>query len=310
MSVTIQAVTRALRILNTLASNPSGLTNREIAQRLHLNISTTHHLVNTLLAEGFVHRCGDSKYCLGHAIAHLNQAYLSNVNPNAHLYDALNKLAEVTGETAYLCVWQEGHAVIQSIVEGSQAVRVGGLYVGYRDKSHFRSAGKVFLAYLNEPELNAYLETADFTPLTARSVPNAEKLKEQLREIARQGYAIDRGEFADDVCCIAAPVFSAEGAVVAALTVSAPEQRFLRTQDRLKSAVLQAASTASRMLGYKPSETPSTKQGVQDGNVQKKHHSKASGNTKAQKCASSATFPRRRTRRHLSKPKRQRSSHR
>lgn len=304
MGVTIQAVARALDILNVLATSPNGLTNREIAQQLHLNVSTTHHLVNTLVAKGYVHRCDGNKYCLGHAVAHLHKAYLGNVNPNAHLYDALNKLAEVTGETAYLCVWQDGHAVIQSIVEGSHAVRVGGLYVGYRDNTHFRSAGKVFLAYLSPQELDAYLKTADFTPLTAKSVPNAEKLKEQLRQVVRQGYAVDYGEFADDVCCVAAPVFSAEGTIVAALTVSAPEQRFLRTQEKLKNAVLHAASTASRMLGYKPNEASTTQQGVKDDNIQKKHTSKASRNIVAQKRASPTTLSRRRARRHLSKPQR------
>lgn len=304
MSVTIQAVTRALDILNILAANPSGLTNREIAQQLNLNVSTTHHLVNTLLAKGYVHRCDGNKYCLGHAVAHLHKAYLGNVNPNAHLYDALNKLAEVTGETAYLCVWQDGHAVIQSIVEGSHAVRVGGLYVGYRDNTHFRSAGKVFLAYLSQAELNAYLSTADFTPLTTKSVPDPEKLKEQLREVVKQGYAIDYEEFADDVCCIAAPVFSAEGTVVAALTVSAPKQRFLRTQEQLKRAVLQATSTASRMLGYKPLASSATKQGVEDGKDQKKRNSsRASRYLKTPKRASSPTLSRRRTRRDLSQSK-------
>jgi DNA-binding IclR family transcriptional regulator len=120
--------------------------------------------------------------------------------------------------------------------------------------THLRASGKVLLAYLNEQELDAYLTTADFTPLTAKSVCDPEELIEQLRESVRRGYAIDRGEFADDVSCVATPVFSAEGKVVAALAISAPEQRFVRKEDQLLSAVVQAASNASRMLGYKSSE--------------------------------------------------------
>jgi DNA-binding IclR family transcriptional regulator len=251
MGVTIQSVVRALHILNTLAAYSDGLTNREIAEKVGLNVSTTHHLVNTLAAEGYVRRLDDSKYCLGHAVAPLYNAYLSNVSLHTHLYDALNKLAEVTKETAYLCVWHNGHALIQAIVEGTQAVRVGGLYVGFMGNTHLRASGKALLAYLDEQELEAYLTTADFTPLTARSVCDPEELREQLQEVVRRGYAIDRGEFADDVNCAATPVFSAEGAVVAVLAISAPERRFVQNEDQLVRAVVQAASNASHMLGYK-----------------------------------------------------------
>jgi IclR family acetate operon transcriptional repressor len=254
MSVIIQSVTRALHILNILAAYSDGLTNREIAEKVGLNASTTHHLVNTLAAEGYVRRLDGGKCYLGHAVAPLYSAYVSHISLHTHLNNALNKLAEVTKETAYLCVWHNGHALIQAMVEGSQAVRVGGLYVGFMGNTHLRASGKALLAYLDEQELNAYLTTADFTPLTAKSVCDPQKLREQLQDVVKRGYVIDRGEFADDVNCLAAPVFSAEGEVVAALAISAPAQRFVRKEDQLISTVVQAASNASRMLGYKSSE--------------------------------------------------------
>jgi len=254
MSVIIQSVTRALHILNILAAYSDGLTNREIAEKVGLNASTTHHLVNTLAAEGYVHRLDNGKCCLGYAVAPLYSAYLSHVSLHTHLNNALNKLAEVTNETAYLCVWHKGHALIQAMVEGSQAVRVGGLYVGFMGNTHLRASGKALLAYLDEQELAAYLTTADFTPLTAKSVRAPEELQEQLQEVVKRGYAIDRGEFADDVNCVAAPVFSAEGKVVAVLAISAPAQRFVRKEDQLINTVVEAASNASRMLGYKSGE--------------------------------------------------------
>ena len=254
MGVIIQSVARSLHILNILAVYSDGLTNREIADKVGLNVSTTHHLVNTLAVEGYVHRLDSGKCCIGHAVAPLYNAYLSNISLHTHLNNALNKLAEVTKETAYLCVWYNGHALIQAMVEGSQAVRVGGLYVGFMGNTHLRASGKALLAYLDEQELDAYLTTADFTPLTAKSVCNPEELTEQLQEVVKRGYAVDKGEFADDVNCVAAPVFSAEGEVVAVLAISAPEQRFARNEDQLVSTVVQAASNASRMLGYKASE--------------------------------------------------------
>jgi DNA-binding IclR family transcriptional regulator len=206
------------------------------------------------MAADYVHRLDGGRCCLGHAVAPLYNAYLSSVSLHTHLSNALNKLGEVTKETAYLCVWHNGHALIQAMVEGSQAVRVGGLYVGFMGNTHLRASGKALLAYLDKQELDAYLTTADFSPLTANSVCDPEELMEQLQEVVKRGYAVDRGEFAEDVNCAAAPVFSAEGKVVAVLAISAPRQRFVQKEDQLVGAVVQAASNASCMLGYKSSK--------------------------------------------------------
>ena len=50
MPVLIQSVTRALHILEILTKHPEGLSVKEIANKVGLNVSTTHHLVNTLEA--------------------------------------------------------------------------------------------------------------------------------------------------------------------------------------------------------------------------------------------------------------------
>lgn len=254
MGAVIQSVTRALHILNTLSTHSSGLTNQEIAQQLGLNASTTHHLVNTLVSEGYAQRLDSGKYHLGHTVAHLYSAYRSSISIDEYLRTLVDRLAKLTEETAYLCVWQNGSALIQAIVEGSHAVRVGGLYVGFMGNTHMRASGKVLLAYLDRQERDAYLATADFRPLTSQSVRDRVALENQLREIVECGYAIDRGEFAEGVNCASAPVRSFDGKVVSALTVSSPESRFNENENQLVAAVLETARDASWGLGYRPGE--------------------------------------------------------
>jgi IclR family acetate operon transcriptional repressor len=57
-------------------------------------------------------------------------------------------------------------------------------------------------------------------PVSPRTIVTLPHLFEELDAIRRQGYAIDDEEHAVGVRCVAAPVFSASGEVVAAIGVT------------------------------------------------------------------------------------------
>jgi DNA-binding IclR family transcriptional regulator len=252
MPVEIQSVTRALRILDTLAQFPTGLGVVEIARQVGLNVSTTHHLVNTLCASHYVGRVEGGGYRLGHAVPRLYGAYLLTQQPEARLLDVLNRLVGATRETGYLVVWQDEDVVIQAIAEGSHQLRVGSLGVGYRGHAHARAAAKALLAYLSPARLDTYLDAHPLDRLTVHTICDKDALKTHLRQIARQGYSTDREEFSVGIGCVAAPIFSASGQAVAALSMSAPEWRLSQNFKGYVGAVTRSAQEASAILGYQP----------------------------------------------------------
>jgi DNA-binding IclR family transcriptional regulator len=252
MPVEIQSVTRALRILDTLAQFPDGLGVVEIARQVGLNVSTTHHLVNTLCASNYAGRVDGGAYRLGHAVPRLYGAYLLTQQPEARLLEVLNRLVSTTRETGYLVVWRDEDVVIQAIAEGSYQLRVGSLGIGYRGHAHARAAAKALLAHLVPARLEAYLDAHPLDRLTANTICDKNALKIHLRQIARQGYSTDREEFSIGIGCVAAPIFSAAGQAVAALSMSAPEWRLSENFKAYVSAVIRSAQEASAILGYRP----------------------------------------------------------
>src|SRR5579859_7238370 len=142
MSETIQSVTRSLAILNVLAQYPHGLTVKEIAEKVRLNVSTTHHLVNTLEADDYIYRLPTGVCRIGLSIVNLYGAFLLTFQPDAHLLEVLDNLARSTRETTYVSTWQNGDIVVQAIHESPQALRIGGLFVGFRGAAHARAGGK------------------------------------------------------------------------------------------------------------------------------------------------------------------------
>jgi DNA-binding IclR family transcriptional regulator len=89
------------------------------------------------------------------------------------------------------------------------------------------------------------------TPLT---IIDRDKLEIELAEVRKQGYAVSRGEQADGVASISAPVFAGSGHVMAAVSILGPSTRMEDdTMTKLRPLVVRAGQEISRLLGYEKS---------------------------------------------------------
>jgi DNA-binding IclR family transcriptional regulator len=240
---TVRAVVKAMQLLLRISEAPEGMQVSDAAREIGIPQATAYHLVNTMLSEGFLSRDSLRRYRLGPKIAALTVAY-SRVGPPENLIAEVRHLSETTGETAYLSAWRDNQVVALATIEGSNAVRVGGIHTELRGMEHARASGKLMLAYLDEPDLDAFLRGHDFAPATARTITNPLQLRDELRTIRERGYAVEEGEFTEGVGCVSAPILQAR-TCVGCLTISAPLARFNDNQDSLVAAALEAAARHS-----------------------------------------------------------------
>ncbi|HLH71000.1 MAG TPA: IclR family transcriptional regulator [Candidatus Dormibacteraeota bacterium] len=262
----LRTAVRALSVLEWIASQRSEPSAKEVAAALDLNLTTCYHLINTLLARGYLVKGEHRRLRLGPKVAFLYQSFARTLQPARDLLPILQGLSRATDETAYLAGWERGDVVLQAVVEGPHALRVTGLYPGLRGAAHARASGKAVLAYLSRGELETFLAEHPLTPLTASTITDPARLRDALGAVARDGVAVDREEFAVGICCVAAPFFGVDGTVKGALTVSMPASRFAASQDLCRKAVRSAGEQASRMLGYGGEYPPTTAAtGADDG---------------------------------------------
>lgn len=78
------------------------------------------------------------------------------------------------------------------------------------------------------------------------------KFQEELNDIVRQGYSIDKEEFATDTYCIAAPIFAPHGEVIAGLAISFTGNTFARRSEWLITQVTRIANHARAELRLSP----------------------------------------------------------
>ena len=103
-------------------------------------------------------------------------------------------------------------------------------------RMHLTPAGEAY--YERTAAILDQLRDADTT------ITDLGALRRELEEVRHQGVAFDRQEFHVGVDCVAAPIRTGKH-VVAALTVSAPSERFARDQAEIIQKLLQAAAGAS-----------------------------------------------------------------
>jgi len=251
----LQTVERALSVLEFVATARRPPTVKDLAAGLDLRLTTVYHLYNTLEYRGYLRRNADGTLRIGPQAGLLNQALVSTASPARDLHPVVADLAASVEETAYLTSWMDRSVVIQDVVEGPQALRVSGLYIGYRGREVHRASGKAVLAHLDQDSLDRVVERnlVDLDLEVAQKVEMT--LPAELRNVRRNGFAVDEQAYTPGVYCVAAPYFDVTGKVGGSISISIPTVRFFKRRKLLVGAVIDAARECSAILGFIPEAT-------------------------------------------------------
>jgi DNA-binding IclR family transcriptional regulator len=245
----LQTLERGLAVLTIIARGEGEVTARRIAEDLGLRQATCYHLLRTLVTQQYVVRGAGGGYEVGPRGGALGYHLERQFGPRAELSAILTRLHAQTHETAYVAGWRHGTVVIQQFLSGSGPVAVGNLDVGYGAHMHARASCLSVLAHLPEDLVEVMLGGTGFERLTPNTISGFDELRQRLETVRRAGYAIDREEFSEGVCCISAPYFDADGQPAGSFTVSAATSRFDAQCGTLANAVQEAAALATRLSG-------------------------------------------------------------
>ncbi|GHB04585.1 IclR family transcriptional regulator [Streptomyces chryseus] len=216
-----QTVDRALSILPLLAQGPADL--GQVADRLGVHKSTALRLLRTLHEHGLVYRQQDQRYRLGARLFALAQEAVENLDVREIAHPHLAALNNECGHTVHLAVYEENEVEVLYIdkVESRYPVRMYSR-IGKPVAITVAAVAKLLLADLPEAERRTIAEKLDYPTYTSRSTPNAAAFLKELALVREQGWATDLGGHEESINCVAAPVRGADGRVVAAMSVSAP----------------------------------------------------------------------------------------
>jgi DNA-binding IclR family transcriptional regulator len=252
----VQTIERASSILDILGQSPQGISIRELSTKIKLPKGTTHRLLSSLSYFGYVRQ--DSKtrnYLLGLKLVELGQLLLGQLDLRKEAEPFLRDLAERTKETVHLVFLDRNEIVYIDKVETEQ--NSSGLKmasrVGLRNPAHSSAVGKVLLAHFPEEELKNFIKEKGLAKRTENTIIDPTQLKDHLKSVRAQGYAIDDEENEKGIRCVAAPIYNEVGKTVAAISISGPAFRITKKviQESLKKEVIETALKVSQRLGFR-----------------------------------------------------------
>lgn len=251
---TFGAVEKALDILYFLAEKEAPLTIREIAKHLNLSKSTVSRILLTLASRDFAQKDELTKrYELGTGILKLARVLLDHMDLRKVARPVLENLRDKANETVFLAVLRKGEVIYLDRVDSQQSVVLDGK-IGERVPAHCTALGKAIMAFLPEDELDNLILMNDLQKFTENTLTEPEKLKEELRNVAHQGYAVDNEESIAHVRCVGAPIFDNEGNVAASITLAGPSFRITNKRiPALARFIKEATRAISKSLGYQSS---------------------------------------------------------
>lgn len=235
---------RTIAILDAVEGGTRTFT--ELVRATGFSRSTTHRLIKAMEAQGLLSLRGGFGYRLGPRLLRLATVAMAELPLRDLARPALERLAEVTGESAQLYVRSGDERVCVDAVESTSELRTI-VRVGSSLPLTAGSAGKVFLAWASEPDRERLLRRVErFTP----STPTAPQLRGQVEAIRRRGWSTSSGERERGVGSVSAAVLGPYDELVAVVSVSGPESRVgTLAARRFSRAVLVAAREIERALG-------------------------------------------------------------
>lgn len=241
-------VLKALRALEVIGEHTDGISLSDVAGVTGLNRSTAYRLLTTLVDAGYLARSEETKkYQLSHKLVSIGRLILARSGPDEIIRETISNLSRETQEAANFSVLTGHQAVIRMLSKGSHLLSVD-FKVGDRSDLHCTSIGKVLLAQQGERFIQNVL-ARPLPKVAPRTITDPNVLRLELESIRECGYALDVLEFAMDLCCVAVPVFSANGKLLGGINLAGPRSRFTHERlDELAQILLKATRELSHAL--------------------------------------------------------------
>lgn len=250
----LASVERVMQVLNCFTVETPELRLTDLSERLGLHKTQVLRIASTLESGGYLTRDPETKrYRLGLQVFRLGMVVRHHMDLRRAAAPFLEWLVEQTQETARLVVPDEAGPVCIDLIESPRGVRVYA-QLGARMPWNAGTSAKVILAHLPEHEREQVLARGGFTRFTERTLVDPDQLRAQLCEIRQRGYHATVGDLTEDTQGIAAPLFDDSGAIVGAVSLTAPTTRVTdEERARYIELVIQAAKQISAQLGYQAS---------------------------------------------------------
>jgi DNA-binding IclR family transcriptional regulator len=248
----VESVLRALRLLECFGSGEPELPLAVLSRRSGFSKTTTHRLLTTLVAGGWLERTPASTYRLTIRAFRTGSVLVESLDVSQVAPPLLTRLSIESGQTTYLVVAAGSDAVCLERVSVGARIRVLELEIGGSQPLHVGAAPRALLAFDQAALLPAVLARG-LPASTPASLTTEAALLEDLEATRARGYAVSDGDSTVGVAAIGAPVFGHGEKVVGAISLGGLQADVIPPRPEHVEALLRTATAVSTRLGSRRS---------------------------------------------------------
>ncbi len=240
----VQSLERGLSVITVFGPDTPEMTLSDVSRATGLTRAAARRFLLTLVDLGYM-RFDGKLFRLAPRVLDLGYAYLSSLSLPGIAEPHLEWLVGETRESSSMSVL-DGHDIVYVARVPTSRIMTVSINVGTRFPAYATSMGRVLLAGLDGPAIEAYLATVELEPLTEHTVKSVDDLRASLLDVRAQGYALVDQELEHGLRSVAAAVHNKQGRVVAAVNVSSHVSRI--TKDKAKRQFLPPLLKAAREI--------------------------------------------------------------
>ena len=244
----VPAVEQASRVLFCLAgTGASHMSLIEICAQVGIHKSKAFSILETLQRFGLVQRNTDGKgYALGPGLVSLSRKVLDDLSPPRLAQPILEELAGKADSTAVLGLIVDRDVFVAAKHEGEGNIGVT-MRIGHRLPLTYGAHGKAIAAFLPKKERDLLLEGKDLYFHGDPAKLDRARLKKELAQCLRDGFAEDLGELNRGLHVVASPVLGPNRAPIGFIEIFVLFSA--KAAHRFGPLVAEAGKTLSRQLG-------------------------------------------------------------
>jgi DNA-binding IclR family transcriptional regulator len=244
-----RSTSRVLDVLDLFLGNGAAYTLKDVSERLKIPKSTAHGILHEMLRKGYLVVDPASKT---YAVS-LGLVGRMTATPRIEIVRQparrrLERLASALGETAKLIAYEGTHSVAIDFVDGPGPLKYA-VTLGQRWPLHATGGGKLFLSQYDDATVRELLSAAPLERVTPRTIVDVDRLMKEVAVVRRQGWARQREEIHEGISGFAAPVFDADGSLLAALVVMGPTARIDEKEEAVVATLVAEARELSADVG-------------------------------------------------------------
>jgi IclR family KDG regulon transcriptional repressor len=250
-------ISKAIHILDSLV--PQGMDKElsvtEISIELDMPVQSTHRILSSLCAHGFVSQNSKTKkYKLGLSIMKYGFLMRDSLSYRSIARPYMLELSQKTRESVYLSARENDEGVFIDAIDSPQILKISEP-IGLRLPLYVGASNRIILAFLPEKVQEDLLQKVNWNDVPSLNPLTYEWIKNDLIQIRSQGHAITSGEATEGTVGIAAPIFSYENIVIGGISIAGPDFRFKSdTIDKYCFYAKKYAEIISKEMGYRKNQ--------------------------------------------------------